>query len=260
MHTMCPNADEALAKWWGERCRAAASPGAARALIEMNSLVDVRDVLASVQAPTLVLHRRNDVDARIEEGRYLARHIPGAHFIELDGADHFVAVDPDQILDPVEDFVGRLQTPGPAESVLATVLAVHVREPIDLGWVRGMSQALLDEHQGRRAQADGTGVLATFDGPSRAIRCALALAGRAPAANLQLSVGLHTGEITRHGAAVTGPAVGVAQAAAERAPAGEVWVTSALRDLTSGSGLAYEPRGTLDLDQLPRPLELDAAR
>jgi hypothetical protein len=92
MRHMCPNADEELARWWGERCRAATSPGAARALIEMNSLVDVRDVLGAVQAPTLVLHRRHDVDANVAEGRYLAERIPGARFIELDGTDHFIAI------------------------------------------------------------------------------------------------------------------------------------------------------------------------
>ncbi|MBN2623030.1 MAG: alpha/beta fold hydrolase, partial [Acidimicrobiales bacterium] len=105
MRHMCPGADDELARWWGERCRSATSPGAARALIEMNSLVDVRDVLGAVQAPTLVLHRRDDVDAHVDEGRYLADRIPGARFVELEGADHFVAVDPDQILDPVERFV-----------------------------------------------------------------------------------------------------------------------------------------------------------
>ena len=110
MRHMCPNADEELAQWWGQRCRAATSPGAARALIEMNSLVDVRDTLGAVQAPTLVLHRRHDVDSHVEEGRYLADHIPGARFVELDGADHFVAVDPDQILDPVEEFVRSLES------------------------------------------------------------------------------------------------------------------------------------------------------
>ncbi|HET9997095.1 MAG TPA: alpha/beta fold hydrolase, partial [Nocardioides sp.] len=129
MRHMCPNADEELAQWWGQRCRAATSPGAARALIEMNSLVDVRDTLGAVQAPTLVLHRRHDVDAHVEEGRYLADHIPGARFVELDGADHFVAVDPDQILDPVEEFVRSLESSTPSESSLTTLLALHVEEP-----------------------------------------------------------------------------------------------------------------------------------
>jgi DNA-binding SARP family transcriptional activator/pimeloyl-ACP methyl ester carboxylesterase len=110
MHSMCPNADEAMARWWGERARAAASPGAARALIAMNSTVDVRHVLPAIRAPTLVLHRSGDHDAHVEEGRYIAERTPGAQFVELSGEDHFVAIDPDQILDEVERFVLSLPT------------------------------------------------------------------------------------------------------------------------------------------------------
>jgi hypothetical protein len=260
MRHMCPNADEELAQWWGERCRAATSPGAARALIEMNSLVDVRDVLDAVQAPTLVLHRRDDVDASVEEGRYLAAHIPGAQFIELDGTDHFIAVDPDQILDPVEEFVRGLESVSPTDSSLMTLLAVHVEESIDIAWVRGILRALLDQHRGVPALADGTTVLATFDGPGRAVRCGLALATQAAAANLHLSVGLHTAEIARRGARVAGEGVAVTQAVADRASAGEVWVTSTLRDLTAGSGLSFEQRGSLTAPPLGRQLELDAVR
>ncbi len=105
MHHMCPNADRAMARWWGERARAAASPGAARALIAMNSTVDVRHVLPAIRAPTLVLHRTGDLDTRVEEGRYMAERIPGARFVELAGEDHFVAIEPDQILDEVERFL-----------------------------------------------------------------------------------------------------------------------------------------------------------
>jgi pimeloyl-ACP methyl ester carboxylesterase/DNA-binding winged helix-turn-helix (wHTH) protein len=259
MRHMCPNADDELARWWGERCRAATSPGAARALIEMNSLVDVRDVLGAVQAPTLVLHRRHDVDASVEEGRYLAGHIPGARFIELEGADHFIAVDPDQILDPVEDFVSGLGSSAPIESSLTTLLAVRVEESIDMAWVRGILREVLDEHRGLPAFAEQATVLATFDGPGRAVRCGLALAERAAAANLHLSVGLHTAEVARSGAHISGDGVAVVQAVADRAPPGEVWVTSTLRDLTAGSGLSFERRAQLEA-ALGRQLELDAAR
>jgi DNA-binding winged helix-turn-helix (wHTH) protein/pimeloyl-ACP methyl ester carboxylesterase len=258
MRHMCPNADEELAQWWGERCRAAASPGAARALIEMNSLVDVRDVLGAVQTPTLVLHRRGDVDSNVDEGRYLAERIPGAEFIELDGTDHFIAVDPDQILDPVEEFVRGLDSVTPTDSSLQTILAVHVEESIDDAWVRGILRGVLDEHRAVPALAEGTTVLATFDGPGRAVRCGLALAAHAAAANLHLSVGLHTAEIARRGAQVAGEGVTATQAVADRAPAGEVWVTSTLRDLTAGSGLSFERRGLLDVAPLGRQLELDA--
>lgn len=256
---MCPNADDELAHWWGERCRAATSPGAARALIEMNSLVDVRDVLGAVQAPTLVLHRRDDVDARVEEGRYLAERIPGARFVELDGADHFVAVDPDQILDPIEDFVVDLARTSATDLSLTTLLAVRVAESLDIAWVRGILRGVLDEYRGTLATAADPSVLATFDGPGHAIRCALALAERARAANLHLAVGLHTAEIGRRGAEVSGDGVAIVSAVAERAATNEVWVTSTLRDLTSGSGLTFTPRGELGQPGVAKPLGLAAA-
>jgi DNA-binding winged helix-turn-helix (wHTH) protein/pimeloyl-ACP methyl ester carboxylesterase len=261
MRHMCPNADQELARWWGERCRAATSPGAARALIEMNSLVDVRDVLAAVQAPTLVLHRRGDVDSSVEEGRYLADRIPGATFVELDGIDHFVAVDPDQILDPVEEFVRGLASPAPVETSLTTILAADVDDTIHVAWVRGILHSLLAEHRGAPAIADDDGaVLATFDGPARAVRCGRVLVERAAAANLRLSVGVHTAEVGRRGAHVAGDGVRVASEVAGRAPDGEVWVTSTVRDLTAGSGLAFDHVASVDVASAGRRVELSVAR
>jgi DNA-binding SARP family transcriptional activator/pimeloyl-ACP methyl ester carboxylesterase len=108
MHRMCPSADHAMARWWGQRARAAASPGAARALVAMNSSVDVRHVLPAIRTPTLVIHRSGDIDVQVEEGRYIADRIPGARFVELPGEDHFVAIDPDRIIDEVEDFLAAL--------------------------------------------------------------------------------------------------------------------------------------------------------
>jgi pimeloyl-ACP methyl ester carboxylesterase/DNA-binding CsgD family transcriptional regulator len=259
MRQMCPNADEELARWWGQRCRAATSPGAARSLIEMNSLVDVRETLPAVQAPTLVLHRRHDVDSRIDEGRYLAEHIPGARFVELEGTDHFVAVDSDQILDPVEEFVLGLESSTPPVSSLTTLLALKVEEQVEPARVREILQGVLDEYHGVPALAEQAAVLATFDGPARAARCGLAIVERAAAAGLRLSVGLHTAEVARHGATVSGAGVAVVQSVADRAPRGEVWATSTLRDLTAGSGLAFETQATIDVPSLGRRVELVAA-
>jgi pimeloyl-ACP methyl ester carboxylesterase/DNA-binding winged helix-turn-helix (wHTH) protein len=258
MRHMCPNADDELARWWGERCRAATSPGAARALIEMNSLIDVREVLGAVQAPTLVLHRRDDIDARVEEGRYLADRIPGAVFVELDGSDHFIAIDPDQILDPVEEFVRGLGPTSPTELVLTTVLAVDVAEDLDPAWVRSLLREVIEEHRGVVVTAADPYVLATFDGPGRAARCGLALLERAEAANLHLSAGLHTAEVTRRGAQVSGDGVGLARDVAVRAASGEVWVTATVRGLTADSDLTFEQRGMLETALLDRQLELDA--
>ena len=258
MRHMCPNADEELAQWWGQRCRAATSPGAARALIEMASLVDVRDTLGAVQAPTLVLHRRHDVDSHVEEGRYLADRIPGARFVELEGTDHFVGVNPDQILDPVEEFVRGLGSSAPTETSLTTLLAVDPERPIDTAWIRGILQAVVESHHGVPAVAEHTNLLATFDGPARAVRCALEVVERARAAGLHLSAGLHTAEVTRRGATVAGAGVALTQDVASRAVRGEVWVTSTLRDLTAGSGFTFTSRDHLEAPSLDRTIELDA--
>ena len=259
MRRMCPNADEELARWWGERCRAATSPGAARALIEMASLIDVRDVLGAVRAPTLVLHRRDDIDSHVEEGRYLAGRIPGARFVELEGADHFVGVDPDQILDPVEEFVRGLGSSAPTETSLTTLLAVHPEGPMDTAWLRGIVEESLAAYRGVPAVAEQTSVLATFDGPVRAVRCGLAFAERC----------CGSGPVTcRSGctpprspdAGQTSPATAWRSPRRSRIapPRGEVWVTSTLRDLTAGSGLAFEPRAELEVPSLGRSVELDA--
>jgi pimeloyl-ACP methyl ester carboxylesterase/DNA-binding winged helix-turn-helix (wHTH) protein len=259
MRNMCPNADEELARWWGERCRAATSPGAARALLEMNSLVDVRAVLGSVQVPTLVLHRRNDIDSRVDEGRFLAERIPGAQFVELDGADHFIAVDPDQILDPVEEFVRGLGPGSPTDMSLTTVLALDAARPLDPSWVRTALQPVLVEHRGVAAEADDPSVLATFDGPGRAVRCGLAILHRAATAGLDVSIGVHTTEAARSGARVSGDGVMAAAQVARRSPWGELWVTTTVRDLIGG-GVSFERRGELETSTPRRALELHAAR
>lgn len=108
MRRMCPSADKAMADWWGERCRASASPRAVKRLIEQNSEVDVREALADVRSPTLVLHRTDDLDTHVEEGRYIAEHIDEARFVELSGRDHFVAIDPDSIADAIDTFLNGL--------------------------------------------------------------------------------------------------------------------------------------------------------
>jgi pimeloyl-ACP methyl ester carboxylesterase/DNA-binding winged helix-turn-helix (wHTH) protein len=243
---MCPNADDELARWFGERCRAATSPGAARALIEMNSLVDVRDVLGSVRAPTLVLHRRDDVDANVEEGRYLADHIPDAQFIELDGSDHFVAVDPDQILDPIERFVAQL---GPAQfalTSLTTLLVVRADSWADLNSLRELLRDVAGASQGDVVTSPEADVIACFDGPARAARAALALLARATDAGHRIAIGLHTVEVARRGREVWGAGVDFTTEVAGRAPMGEAWATSTVRDLVAGSGLDFDTNGSIE--------------
>jgi class 3 adenylate cyclase len=262
--TMAPSADETLVRWWRARARASASPGAAKALILMNSQIDVRSILPSVQAPTIVLHRRGDLDSKVEEGRYIAERIPGARFVELEGEDHAPSVDPDQILDEVEEFLTGVRRGPEPERVLATVLFTdlvgsteRVSELGDRRW-----RALLDQHhaivrreldrfQGREVDTAGDGFLATFDGPARAIRCARAIGDGLRRLGLEIRAGLHTGECELLGDKVAGVAVHTGARVASRAASGEVLVSSTVKDLVAGSGIEFEERGTHVLKGVP---------
>jgi len=226
MRAMCPSADEAMALWWGQRARAAATPSTVRALIAMNSLIDVRGALSAVQVPTLVMHRRGDHDSRVEEGRYLAEHIRGAHFIELSGADHFVAVNANQILEPVKEFLGELGVASVTPRALGAVLAVLGGEEA------GKEAACLS--RGRFAATPEGHRVVVYDGPGAAMRDAMALLGE-PGATPRL--GLQIAEVTR-GPTVDGPGVAGAVRLAERAGPGELLVSPAVRDLVAGSALS----------------------
>ncbi len=272
MKIMCPSADAAMARWWGERSRAAASPGAVRALMEMNSLIDVRALLDSIRVPTLVLHRGTDFDVKVEEGRYVAARIPGARFVELPGADHFVAVDPDQILDVVEPFLadcGASPAPSVDDRVLATLLAVdvvdatgmaaHLGEP---GWrdlagrLDDLVGAELARYRGREVDAAADAMLAVFDGPARAIRCACAVVQSAQRLGLELRAGVHTGEVELSGTTISGIAVDVAARVAAAAAPGEVLVSRTVRDLVAGSDIEFSDRGSQVLAGIPGELAL----
>jgi pimeloyl-ACP methyl ester carboxylesterase/tetratricopeptide (TPR) repeat protein len=273
LQTMCPSADEDMARWWGERCRAAASPGAIRALMKMNSLVDVRAILPSIHVPTLVVHRSGDVDTSVEEGRYVASRIPGAVFVELAGRDHFVAVEPDQILDVAEPFIRQVEQGPPAEAdrVLATVLMTDLvgsTETLSRLGDRAFADLLTRHHQvlenelerfsGELVETTGDGVLALFDGPSRAIRCGEAIHVRLAALGLAARVGLHTGEIERRRDGPRGIAVHLAARVMAEAGPGEVLVTATTRDLVAGSGLAFTDRGERLLKGIEEPRRLYA--
>jgi class 3 adenylate cyclase len=258
---MAPNAPPDLVEWAGRRGRAGLSPRGVHDLILMNSKADVRDVLPVVQAPTLVLHRSGDRDANVEEGRYIAERIPGALFVELAGEDHIVFVDPDQILDHVEEFLTGAKPARVAERVLATVLFTDLvgstelaRELGDRRWAE-----LLGRHDdavrrdlarfgGEEVDTAGDGFFALFDGPTSAIRCALAARDDVRALGLEPRVGIHTGEVERpRGRKPRGIAVNVGARVAAQAGGGEVLVSATTCDLVAGSGLRFEDRGEFEL-------------
>lgn len=238
MRTMCPSADDDMARWWGQRARASATPSTVRALVAMNTLADVRDLLPAVRVPTLVLHRRGDRDSKVEEGRYIAANIPGARYVELSGEDHFVAVDPDQILDPVESFLGGVPVAAPPTFALAAILAIAgdaAEDAIDL-----LAGA------GGRVGRTATGrPLVLYDGPASAIRCGLSYLHEPPGAELRL--GLHIGEVPRQGGRIEGYGEDASLALAELAPPGQLWASATVRDLVAGSGVRLEACGPVDL-------------
>jgi class 3 adenylate cyclase len=273
LHRMISTTDEAMAHWWQKRARASASPRASADLIRMNSAVDIREILPSVQAPTLVLHREGDTDSHWEEGRYLAEHIPNARFIKLEGGVHVPWIDSDQILDEVEEFVTGVRPTRIEERVLSTVLFTDLvgstekaRQLGDRAWAELLERhhAIVQDELGRQSgeQIDtaGDGVFALFDGPARAIRCALAVPDAVGRLGLEVRAGVRTGEVERpRGGAPRGIAVHVGARVVAAAGAGEVLVTATTRDLVAGSGIEFEDRGEFELKGLGEKRRLYAA-
>jgi pimeloyl-ACP methyl ester carboxylesterase len=227
-------ADPDFRRWWAAYLRMGASPNAAAALTRMNAEIDVRRILPAIRVPTLVLHRRGDRCLKVEEGRFLAGIIPGARFVELPGEDHLPFVgDQEAILNEIEQFLARTAGAAEHETVLAAVAA------LDAGIEAG--EPALQSHvktwRGRLA-ASPQGMLAIFDGPERAVRCAAALAR-----DLECRAGVHIGECERAGTA--GPAVEMALSVRDRARPGEVVVSNTVRDLVAGSGLRFDPHGAI---------------
>ena len=274
LSAMWPHATPAESAWFQRRGRASLSPSGARDLILMNSKADVRDVLPSVQCPTLVLHRTGDLDARVEEGRYIAARIPGARFVELAGGVHVPFSDPDQVLDEIEEFLTGVRPAPASDRVLATVLFTDLvgsteRAEVlgDRAWgtlLRAHNDAVraeLGRFSGEEIDTAGDGFLALFDGPARAIRCALGVREALRTLELDVRAGVHTGEVERRaGDKPRGIAVHVGARVMSLAGAGEVLVSSTTRDLVAGSGLQFEDRGEHELKGVEGPRRLFAAR
>jgi pimeloyl-ACP methyl ester carboxylesterase len=245
--------DPAFREWWASYLRMGASPGAAVALTRMNAQIDIRALLPSIRVPTLVLHRTGDQCLKVEEGRYLASQIPGAQLVELPGDDHLPFVgDQDAILSAIERFLGGARERAQVEQVLATVLAVTAGAgPGDAAHLRDVFAREVAWHRGRAAAADDGWLVALFDGPARAVRCAAAVATVASRSHIPLRAGVHIGECE---AATGAPVAGTAAAAAAVAAPGEILVSRMVVDLVPGSGLAFSESGRR-LEQSGRVVE-----
>jgi class 3 adenylate cyclase len=263
--TLAPSADEAFKRRAVAYLRRSASPGAAVALLRMNSQIDVRPVLPTIRVPTLVLQRVGDRDVNVEEGRWIAGQIPGAKYVELPGDEHLIwAGDVDAVVDEVEEFLTGRRPVREPDRILATVLFTDIvgsteraTEVGDRRWrellerhhdvVRGQ----LNRFQGREVDTAGDGFFAAFDGPARAIRCARAIREAVRGLGLEIRAGLHTGECELVGEKIAGVAVNTGARVAALAEPGEVLVSSTVKDLVAGSGIEFEERGAHALRGVP---------
>jgi len=254
--------------------RLAASPGAAMALLSSYMDIDVRAALPLVHAPTLVLHRTNDRMVHAEHGRYVAERIKDARYVEFEGTDHFFwTEDADAIVDEIEEFLTGTRSIGEPDRVLATVLFTdivdstgHAARLGDRRW-RGlldqhdaMCQRQVERHGGRLVKLTGDGILATFDGPARGVRCAQAITAGANGLDVDIRAGVHIGEVERRGADVAGLGVHLAQRVSGLAGAGEVLVSRTVVDLVVGSGLEFADAGEHTLKGVPGNWQLFAVR
>jgi class 3 adenylate cyclase len=257
--------DAEFRSWWKDAGERSASPAIARSMDRVAFTTDLRPVLRSISAPTLVLHRVDNRFVRVGLGRYLAEHIPGARFVELPGADHVpFAGDTDELLGDIEEFLTGVRPPPRSDRVLATILFTDIVESTRLAATAGDRRwrELLDEHDrmaqrqlqrfgGRQVKTTGDGMLATFDGPARAIECGRALRDGARQLGLNVRVGIHTGEVERRGDDVAGMAVHIAARVQALAEPGEVWVSRTVADVVTGSAIGLADRGEHELKGVP---------
>ena len=265
---------EAVA-WFAKFERLSASPGAIKPFILLNYLIDVSSVVPTVRVPTLVLHSQNDANVPVQLGRELAAQIPNAKFIEYPEGDHLLwSSNSEARLGDIEEFVtGHRDGPSSdLERVLATVLFTDIvdstRSAAEIGdqaWLRKLdshdqsAKLLIDKHRGTLIKSTGDGILATFDGPGRAVRCALAIQTASRQMGLPIRAGLHAGEIEVRGRDVGGIAVHAAARVMAQAQAGEVLVSRVVTDLVAGADLKFSERGSFELKGLPGQWDLFAA-
>ena len=259
-----PDQDERFREWWGRYERLSASPTAAIALARMNANIDIRQVLSTVRVPTLVIHRSKDVRVDIAGGRYLAEKIAGARFVEMPGRDHPIWTgDVDGVVDEIEEFLTGARQPPDHARVLATLMVSRLvdaaRMAAQLGdrmWsvrarsLRDANESIIARHGGEIVGTNAEETCARFDGPARAIRCAVAIRDAARQLGVNTAAGVHTGEIELADRFVSGLSLLVAQRISAIAKAEQILVSSTVSDLVAGSGLHFSEHGKLSVEGL----------
>ncbi len=268
------SSDERYRQWWARYQRMGSSPGRSTTMARLVFAVDVRNVLSTIHVPTLVIHRKDFRFFPVELGRYLAEHIADAKYVELPGADGFVYLgDTDAVLSEVEEFVTGSRRSPEADRILATILLTDMVGSTDRAARLGDQRwrAVLDTHddivraqlkqfRGRLHRATGDGVLATFDGPARGIRCAQSLRDALRGAGIDIRSGLHAGEIELRGDEIGGIAVHIAARIGAQAESGEILCSSTVKELVTGSDLAFVDRGRHELKGVPQEWQIYAVQ
>jgi class 3 adenylate cyclase len=250
--------------WWNRMMRNAINPSAAVEFMRMGMGIDIRHVLPAVNVPTLILHRTDDQVCHVENARYMAKHIPGARYVELPGNDHAAWVKADDVLAEIQEFLTGVREPAAPDRVLATVLFTDIvgstaiaAEMGDRRWAEllerhhAVVRGELARFRGHEVDTAGDGFFATFDGPARAIRCARAIASSVRQLGIQVRSGVHAGECELLDGKVGGVAVHTGARVASLADPNEVLVSSTVRDLVAGSGLTFEDAGEHELKGVP---------
>lgn len=257
--------DPRFAAWWARLERQSASPTGAMAMAAMDAGADVRGALSAIRAPTLVVHRRNDVRVDAEAGRYLAARIAGARLADIPGRDHPIWTgDVERVADVVEEFLTGVRAVHAVERVLAAILVTRIAESGRLGdrtlgerseRLVAAWKSLVARHGGKPAGALGEMLICRFDGPARAAGCAAALREAAAGIGIGAAQAIHVGEIELKGAA-SGFAVRVAEKIALQARAGDIVASRLVAELTTGSGLRFTDAGKVAIAELSEPLAL----
>jgi hypothetical protein len=247
--------DPAFREWWASYLRMGASPGAAVALTRMNAEIDIREVLPSIQVPTLVLHRSGDRCLKVEEGRYLASRIPQATFVPLAGDDHLPFLgDQDAMFAEIQQFIARTRQLVPASLVLASVVTIRAHaNHEDLVHLQHVFEREVTWGRGTAVTA-ANDLVATFDGPGRAVRCAASVIEVARRSRIAARAGVHIGECDPRSGG--GPIFRLSAELADAAPAGHVYVSRTIVDLVHGSGLEFADCGALTTPELARELPM----
>jgi class 3 adenylate cyclase len=258
--------DPQFREWWAAAGQRGASPATARAISRAELENDVRPVLPTIHVPTLVVHLRGDVLVPMAVGRYVADRIAGSRWVEVDAADDmwWVSDHADEVLDEIEEFVTGARPVPPTNRVLASIMFTDIvssteraNELGDRRWRDFLDQhdaavrRQLERHHGTEVNTTGDGFVARFDGPARAVGCAVAIRDVARQLGIRVRTGVHTGEIELRGDDIAGIAVHIAARVAALAEPDCIWVSRTVTELVIGSGLRFDERGGHELKGVP---------